>query len=285
MKTTNHLRPYIYCRDYVVSGEPFQLLHDKELEMLITSPQPSPSELELFYESENYISHTDRRQKLYEKIYSLVRCCTLRRKIKLVNKLAETGKLLDVGCGTGHFLKTAQKRGWKVTGIEPNEKARAIANEKTNNAVFDLQDLETLPEHSFDVITLWHALEHLPELEENIQQFKNLLKPKGTLIVAVPNFKSFDARYYQQFWAAYDVPRHLWHFSKKAIQKIFAEYKMKVTQILPMKFDSYYVSLLSEKYKTGKTKFLKAFYIGLQSNLKAKRSGAYSSLTYILKNE
>jgi len=138
--------------------------------------------------------------------------------------------------------------------------------------------------HSFDVITLWHVLEHLPKLEEHISIFKKLLKPEGAIIIAVPNYKSYDAEYYKNYWAAYDVPRHLWHFSERSMSNLFSIEKMKVVKILPMKFDSFYVSLLSEKYKSGKMNYLGALKIGWLSNFKAKKSGEYSSLIYVIQN-
>ena len=131
---------------------------------------------------------------------------------------------------------------------------------------------------------MWHVLEHVPNVENQIAQLKRLLKPHGTIFIAVPNFKSYDANYYGNFWAAYDVPRHLWHFSKTAIQKLFAKQNLKLIKILPMILDSFYVSLLSEKYKTGKMNFVKAFYIGLLSNIKAKQNLEYSSHIYVIKN-
>jgi len=137
----------------------------------------------------------------------------------------------------------------------------------------------------FDIITLWHVLEHVSDLDAQIKELKRLLKPKGYLIIAVPNYKSYDADHYKTFWAAYDVPRHLWHFSKNAIQSIFGKFNFILEKTLPMKFDSFYVSLLSEKYKTGKMNYLKAFRIGLRSNIKAKRTGEYSSLIYVLRND
>ncbi|MCY1240886.1 Methyltransferase domain protein [compost metagenome] len=131
---------------------------------------------------------------------------------------------------------------------------------------------------------MWHVLEHVPNLEDQIKELKRLLKPNGSIIIAVPNFKSYDANHYKEFWAAYDVPRHLWHFSKTAIHKLFQKENIELVKILPMKFDSFYVSLLSEKYKTGKMNFVKAFFVGLKSNWKAKRNFEYSSHIYVLKS-
>jgi predicted SAM-dependent methyltransferase len=159
-----------------------------------------------------------------------------------------------------------------------------ISNLKTNNSVFDIEQLLKFNSQSFDVITLWHVLEHLPNLENQLSTFKRLLKSNGTLIIAVPNYKSYDALYYKSFWAAFDVPRHLWHFSEDSISKLVSKQNMRVEKTLPMKFDSYYVSLLSEKYKNGVSNIFNAVRVGWLSNFKAKRSGEYSSLIYIVKN-
>ena len=223
---------------------------------------------------------------MQEKVYHFVRSLALKRKLNLINSFStEEKKLLDIGCGTGDFLQTIQQDNWMVSGIEPDENARQIANSKTNNVVSDIDQMTLFESHSFDVITLWHVLEHLPNLDEQISMLKRLLKKKGSLVIAVPNFKSFDANYYKEFWAAYDVPRHLWHFDKDAISKLFGADKMRLVETRPMKFDSYYVSLLSEKYKSGRMKPFKSFWIGWRSNWKAKRSKNYSSLIYIFKNE
>ena len=275
---------YLEVKDHSVSGKIFQLLYNEKYDMLETAPQPSLDKLPEYYQSENYISHTDSKRNLFEKAYHLVRHYSLKQKIKFIERHSESGKkLLDIGCGTGDFLKSAIDSDWKVHGVEPNEQARAIANYKTNNKVFTPEVLDDFPQASFNIITLWHVLEHLPNLEQQIKTLNRLLKKEGTLIIAVPNYKSYDAEYYKSFWAAYDAPRHLWHFSKESIDKLFSEVGMTVSEIKPMAFDSFYVSLLSEKYQTGKMKFFNGFFRGLLSNLKAKSSGEWSSLIYVLK--
>ncbi|WP_426431889.1 class I SAM-dependent methyltransferase [Winogradskyella sp. HB-48] len=277
---------YLTVKDHSVSREEFQLLHNEEFDMLETFPQPQGEKLSEYYKSEDYISHTNAKRNLFEKVYHLVRMISLKRKLKLINSFhSEEKTLLDIGCGTGDFLEIAKNNKWKVVGVEPNEQARSLANSKTNDSVFDIQHLETLKENSFDVITLWHVLEHLPNIEMHIKLFKRLLKRNGTLVIAVPNFKSYDAQYYKSFWAAYDVPRHLWHFSKTAIEKLFHEEQLTLVETLPMKFDAYYVSLLSEKYKSGFMNPIKAFWIGWCSNLRGNRSKEYSSHIYVLKSK
>ena len=268
--------------DYSVSKESFDLYYDQDLDMLITSPQPSPENLGKYYESTDYISHTDSKRSLFEKAYHFVKGIALKNKLNLINNCSATkGNLLDIGAGTGDFLLTAKQNGWNTIGVEPSEKAKGIAINKGIKFSDSTQELES---HSFDVITMWHVLEHVPNLEIQIRELKRLVKPNGTIIIAVPNYKSYDANYYGKFWAAFDVPIHFWHFSKTAIQLIFEKENIKLEKVLPMKFDSFYVSLLSEKYKNGKMNYVNAIWIGLMSNWKAKRSSEYSSHIYVLKN-
>jgi len=275
------MKLYLQTKDYSVTQEDFKLEHNLDLDMLVTTPQPK--NLDSYYESENYISHTDAKDSLIDKIYQKVKTYSLGKKVNLINKyILENKTLLDVGAGTGDFLITAKNKGWTVNGVEPSTNANELALEKGLKLY---SDLNNLPETNYDVITLWHVLEHLPNLEEQIKKLKTLLNKNGTLIIAVPNFKSYDAKYYKTFWAAFDVPRHLWHFSKKSIKKLFAEEHMKIVKTRPMLFDSFYVSLLSEKYKTGKQNYLNAFFIGLLSNIKAFKTKEYSSIIYIIKSD
>ena len=279
-------KQYLKLKDYSVSGESFELLYDASRELLYTHPKPLQSKLSNYYPNTNYISHTNQRNSLFDLLYHVVRFVSVCRKLRLLKPhKPKQGRLLDIGAGTGYFLRAAKKRGWFVMGIEPNLSARTLANLKAPNTVFDAETLQTLPEKSFDVITLWHVLEHLPNLEEDVKTFQKLLKPNGRIVVAVPNFQSFDADYFKAYWAAYDVPRHLWHFSQSAISKAFSKVQMETESTRPLVMDAYYVSLLSNKLKTGSYRILNSLWIGFLSNLKAVRSGEYSSLIYVLKNK
>jgi len=272
---------YLTVKDYSVSGEEFELLLDEELQLLKTHPQPAPDKLGSYYESDDYISHTDGKRSLFEKLYHTVKQKALRDKIKLIEQFQpKKGKIIDIGAGTGDFLVMAQKNGWEIIGVEPSEKAKGIAKAKGVNFVDNLSDVQ---DHSADVITMWHVLEHVPNVEAQITELKRILKPDGVIVIAVPNFKSYDAQHYGKFWAAYDVPRHLWHFSKTAIKMLFSKQDLELIKTFPMKFDSFYVSLLSEKYKTGKMNFVKGFFTGLRSNIKATRNLEYSSHIYVIK--
>jgi 2-polyprenyl-3-methyl-5-hydroxy-6-metoxy-1,4-benzoquinol methylase len=274
---------FLTVKDYSVSQETFDLYYDETLDMLITHPQPRLENLGKYYESEDYISHTDNKRSLFEKLYHFIKSIALKNKLNLINSLQpKKGKILDIGAGTGEFLSVAKNDGWKTIGVEPSDRAKSIAKNKGISFVEATSELE---DHSFDLISMWHVLEHVPDLDKQIIELKRLLKPTGTLIIAVPNFKSYDASYYGKFWAAFDVPIHFWHFSKTAIKLLFEKEAMKLEKVLPMKFDSFYVSLLSEKYKSGKMNFVKAFFTGLHSNWKAKKNFEYSSHIYILKNK
>ena len=267
-------------KDYLVSNEEFTLEFDAEKEMLLTKPQPEASKLSKYYESEQYISHTDNKNGLVPFLYQVVKRRSLKNKLGLIKSLKKDAKnILDIGAGTGDFLSFIQSESMSVTGIEPNPKARELAK---NKGFFLEEDIKNVKGKLFDVITMWHVLEHIPNLEETIIDLESLLKPNGVLIVAVPNFYSFDAAYYKSLWAAFDVPRHLWHFSKVSMNKLFID-KFSLLKISPMVFDSFYVSILSEKNKTGKINFLKAFFVGLISNLYALSTKEYSSLIYCYK--
>lgn len=288
------------CKDYAVSQEEFSVLQDKNAELLVTSPQPSAGKMDKYYESANYISHTDSKKTGLDQMYQWVKKRALRSKANFIDQLAfGKGNLLDIGCGTGDFLVACKNHGWKSTGIEPNEKARKSGIEKlkgnslernSENIFQDINEYRTSiekgrTEEKFDIITLWHVLEHVPDITDYVKELHDLLAEKGCLVVAVPNHKSHDAGVYGKFWAAYDTPRHLWHFSKKSISLLFATVKMEVVETRPMKWDAFYVSLLSEKYKNGKNNYSRAFYNGLLSNLKANRNGEYSSLIYVIKKQ
>ena len=274
---------FITVKDFSVSGESFSLLLNEEYQILKTHPQPTLDKLGAYYEFDDYISHTDGKRTFFEKTYHFVKRKAIRDKVSLINSHhAKKGKILDIGAGTGDFLLECKKQQWEILGIEPNDKAKEIAMGKGISFADTIEQLES---NSFDVITMWHVLEHVPDVEHQVSELKRLLKPTGTIIIAVPNFKSYDAKYYKEFWAAFDVPRHLWHFSKTAIEKLFANQNMNLENVKPMWFDSFYVSLLSEKHKSGKMNFISGFFIGLTSNLSGMFKNEYSSHIYVLKNK
>ncbi len=275
------MKSYLKTRDFSVSQEEFELLWDEKKDLLITDPKPAS--LESYYNSQAYISHTDAEDTFFNRLYQLVKRYTLSRKEALASAYCSEKKtVLDIGSGTGDFLLIARNKGWQIAGVEPNSNARERSKRK---GVQVQSDLASLNGKSFQVITLWHVLEHLPDLENAIVAIRQLLDDKGTLIIAVPNFKSYDAKYYREYWAAYDVPRHLWHFSRKAMQQTFEGHGFQVVSTLPMWLDAFYVSMLSERYQKRSLPFLRGMLIGAWSNFKALFSSEWSSQIYILQKQ
>ncbi|WP_420384709.1 class I SAM-dependent methyltransferase [Roseivirga sp.] len=271
------LKPHLTTQDYFGSGDSFNLLLCTQCQTLYTSPLPDEKEIVKYYKSNSYVSHGDSVNPIFDRVYRFIQNKNLAYKKKIIHKYTIGHSILDYGCGTGTFLSYMSKHGWDTLGIEPDEQARQIA---LNNRI-DLTSIDQLTQ-SFDSITLFHVLEHVHSLNETLTQLISCLNRNGVLILALPNYKSYDAEHYQEHWAGYDVPRHLYHFSQKSIFTLAKKLGLNIVATHPMHFDSYYVSLLSEKYRSGSSKILKAFYQGMVSNRKAQKTKEYSSLIYIL---
>jgi SAM-dependent methyltransferase len=283
--STKHFEDFITCKDYTVSGELFKIVNCKSCGFKFTNPRPADDKLGDYYKSEDYISHSNTSKGIISKLYHIVRNYTLGKKEALVSGYVSRGTILDYGCGTGMFLSACKAKGWDCLGMEPDAGARKIGEGMGLKVHEDLASLaRSLSGKKLDAITLWHVLEHVTGLEETLRFFKSELKPGGVLIVAVPNYTSADANHYKEHWAAYDVPRHLYHFEIGSISKLMYNHGFKLDACKPMKFDSFYVSMLSEKYKTGSIKYVSAFINGLSSNLKAKQAKDYSSVIYVFKH-
>ena len=224
-----------------------------------------------YYKSEEYISHTDSQKGLINKLYRRVRKKTLANKARMIEKASglKKGKLLDMGSGTGAFAHEMLRRGWEVTGLEPDPSARELAAKNYGLQLGGLENFQQLTQGSFDVITLWHVLEHVHDLHPYMKRLASLLNEKGRLFIAVPNYQSKDATIYQEFWAAYDVPRHLYHFSPRAMKILLEKHGLALITQKPMWYDSFYISMLSSKYKNGKTNLPLSFINGLRSNFHA----------------
>jgi 2-polyprenyl-3-methyl-5-hydroxy-6-metoxy-1,4-benzoquinol methylase len=280
--------PITSCIDYTVSHETFNVISCINCDFTLTSPRPANEELGKYYQSENYISHSNKATTVLDQVYLIARNFTLKWKVSLLRKYGPAQgdlHILDYGCGTGEFLKTCQDSGFKIAGVEPSENARTKSS--TTNQIQIHESIDGLDSKTFDIITMWHVLEHIPDFETIIQKLRSKLSNGGILFIAVPNHKSFDGQHYKQFWAGFDVPRHLWHFSSDTMKKILAKNNFSVVDICGMKLDAYYVSLLSEKYKAGNYTTLKGYINavvnGIRSNWKARKTGDYSSLIYIVK--
>ena len=262
----------LHTKDYSLTGEDFQIIQCANCTLEYTDPAPSKEAIAPYYNFPSYISHTDTKEGLVNKMYHKVRNHTLTQKTNWVQSLftGHKGHLLEVGAGTGAFADSMSKKGWKVTALEPDASSRQKALDNYNLNILPIEELFHLEPAKYEVITLWHVLEHVHDLNAYMKIFHSLLKPNGRLIIAVPNYTSYDAGYYKKYWAAYDVPRHLYHFSPLSMHYLAKKHKMSIIQKLPMWFDSFYVSLLSEKYKqSGMIGMIRAFFIGCISNLTA----------------
>lgn len=280
------------AKDYTVSGEEFNIFQCSACGLRFTQDAPGEGFIGSYYKSQDYISHSDTSKGLINWLYRTVRRISLDKKRKLVQKKTglKKGSLLDMGSGTGYFVAGMKHAGWQVTGLEPDAEARKLAQDRNKVNLLHTGEFFKLPPDSYDAITLWHVLEHVHQLHQYIMHFKILLKEKGKLFVAVPNYTSYDAEVYKQFWAGYDVPRHLYHFSPGSMKLLMEKHGLKIEDVKPMWFDSFYVSLLSSKYKNtpltervGKTNWISAAWQGLRSNLYALGDiKKCSSLIYII---
>ena len=282
------LIPFLTCRDHSVSREIFNIVECSQCELLITTPRPHTKEMPRFYDSPSYTSHISTAKNILDKIYLGARTFTLKWKLSLIENKASNShskKLLDYGCGTGDFLKVAQSHGWDSTGIEPAPQARAQASKNTEIDIkSSLNEIST--EQKFSTITLWHVLEHVEDLKKVFTQLVQILAENGTMFIAVPNHSSWDGEHYKQYWAGYDVPRHLWHFNPRNMRLLLDQNSLKLEKIIPMRLDAYYISLLHEKYKTNALNLpglCKAFINGCRSNIHAGKTMKYSSLIYVVK--
>ena len=273
------------ARDHTASGEIFAIAECSDCSLRFTQDVPDESSIQAYYRSEDYISHTNTAKGLINRVYLLVRNSTIRSKRRLISRVTglKKGDLLDVGSGTGAFLHEMNKHGWGTTGLEPDADAKKMAKQLYDLELGQVTDLYQLPGNSFDVITLWHVLEHVHDLGGYIQQLKKVLKENGRLFIAVPNYTSGEAAIYKEWWAAYDVPRHLYHFSPQAMKILMENNGLKLVQYKPMWYDSFYISLLSNKYKTGRPGFIVSLWNGLRSNMRAFGDAKKcSSVIYII---
>lgn len=273
-------------KDQTVSKEQFPVFHCRQCTARFTNNVPAEDEIGRYYKSEDYISHTETSKGLVNTLYHTVRKRTLRQKLMMVQERTgrESGSILDLGCGTGAFLEVMKHAGWHVKGLEPDPDARKIAEGRGVNVSSTTQFFH-LPEKAFDVVTMWHVLEHVHQLHGYFEQFGKILKDEGLLFIAVPNYTSYDASHYGKDWAAYDVPRHLYHFSPGSMEVLTRKHGFRIEDILPMWYDSFYVSMLSEKYRnSGALGLVSAAWNGMISNAGALRDGhKCSSLIYIIK--
>ena len=281
--------PSLSCKDYTYSKDTFSIVECTMCKLHFTNPRPRESQIGKYYDNPEYVSHTDTNTGLIFTLYGLVKNYTLKQKRNLLETFTTDKSALDYGAGSGDFPVELANNGWFVSAYEPDLNARKRINEK-HTKIELVQNLDQIAAQSKSIITLWHVLEHVHQLTETLNHFHRILAADGTLIIAVPNHTSYDAEFYESEWAAYDVPRHLYHFNPSTIEKLVSLHGFKLEKIQPMWFDSFYVSLLSEKNANSGGVYQsligwpRAFIIGLLSNIKAfAHPSKCSSVIYILK--
>jgi SAM-dependent methyltransferase len=274
---------YLETEDYFFTKEKFSLSKCDSCDFVFTNPVPSFKEIGAYYATEKYYSHNSKSKGIISSIYSGVREVNLKNKYKIVSEFKDGGSILDIGCGTGEFLNYGKKKSWKVKGIEPNENARKFIQDNYGIDVEDEPGLKTLKNNSFDVVSMWHVLEHVYDLNDRMQSIKNLLKDDGVAIIALPMIDSPDSKKFGKHWAGLDVPRHLHHFSSATFEKLADRNSFIVVNKFPMKFDSFYVSWLSYQARKNSFAFPMGLLTGLISNLKANAGSNYSSMIFVLK--
>lgn len=274
---TPFFKHFLSVQDYFLTQEKFNLYKDERTEVLKTIPQPE--NISSYYESENYLSHDDSQNSFFARCYQFAKSWNLKGKKSLIGSYAGDGKILDIGAGVGDVVGVLKKSGYDVIGYEPNLKARTFASRK---GIELLDQTSSIQPGSISVISMYHVLEHVPNYENQIKDILRWLEEDGVLILALPNYNSFDAQWFKSQWAGYDVPRHLFHFNKNAVKNVFQD-KFEIVSTQAMWFDSFYVSILSARYQKRKFAFAYGILIGAISNLKAIFTKEPSSLVYVLK--
>ena len=275
----------ISLKDEFLTQEEFEIHECHSCGLLYTEPRPPKDKIGAYYKSKAYYSHQENTKGLIPKIYENIKSINLKHKYKIATEGKQIGKLLDIGCGVGDFLHTAEQKGWQCTGVEPSEDATASAQKRTKAKILASEDLEQLPDNSFDVITMWHVLEHVEDLKWQVEQLQRLVKQDGRIVIALPNYNSYDATFYKEKWAAYDVPRHLNHFNRETLVKIFKTKELNEIKNDKLRWDAYYISYLSEQYRHHSLSLIRGAFRGMVSNCKARRTGEWSSRVYVFQKQ
>lgn len=275
----------LWLKDEFLTKEDFHICECLNCGLLYTMPRPDKEKIGAYYKSEAYYSHQENKKGFIPKVYERVKSINLKYKYRLATSGMQPGKMLDIGCGVGDFLHTAEMHGWECIGVEPSEDAKTIAQKRMKGMIITSEELESFSDGAFDVITMWHVLEHVDDLKWQVAQLQRLVKPSGRVVIAVPNYKSYDGQYYKEHWAAYDVPRHLNHFNRITLSKIFKTSGLELVKMDKLKWDAYYISYLSEQYRHHSLPLVRGLYRGFISNCKAKRSGEWSSLVYVFERK
>jgi SAM-dependent methyltransferase len=282
----NKFKTLFSCKDFVATGEDFQLQYCESCTFLFTNPRPSISEIGKYYQSDQYISHAGEKKGLIYKVYDIVRDFSIKQKLDLIKKYHKTGKLMDLGCGLGYFLNGVKlDKTFDGLGVDISDDAVEYVKNTFGINVENESELDNLDKHTFDIITQWHVLEHVHYLNERMQQLHHLLKQDGTMFIAVPNSKSKDAEIYKEYWDGYDVPRHLYHFNQKSFSLLIEKHGFEIVEIKPMWFDAPYICMRSEVHLKNRFPFINGAINGIKSTAAALSAGEHSTLLFVVKKK
>ena len=257
-------------KDYIKSGDLFQLYKDNNSGIVWTFLDKNHNH-EYYYSSEKYIPHKEKKG-FFGFLYLFVQKIMFRYKLKnLKNHINKNKIVLDYGSGDGRFAEYLNQLQIKTMTYDPLVKK---LDESEPNSY-------QTPENQIDTIMMWHVIEHIPDLDSSIKAIYNSIKNKGSLVVAVPNIDSYDSKHYKECWAGFDVPRHLYHFNHESLINFIEKQGFIYNYRKPLIFDSFYVSILSEKNRNNPFGTLNGLIIGLISNLFALFSTNYSSSFYV----
>ncbi len=276
---------HLKLKDYFLTQEDFEIYRCPHCGLLFTWPRPNDSELGRYYKSDDYLSHNESKKGIIPFIYNRVKRVNIKNKFNIATTAAKGKRMLDFGCGVGDFIFYAKQNGYEVAATDVSDNARNAAAKKLGTPLPSPQQVFEMPDNSFDIITMWHVLEHIGDLKTQIFHLDRLLAQDGRLVIALPDYLSYDAQHYQKMWAAYDVPRHLNHFDKNSLQNLFSTTQLKLVDTKPLKWDSYYISMMSEKYRGASLSFVRGLVQGFKSNRAARKSGEYSSMVYIFERK
>ena len=277
---------HLQLKDYFLTQEPFEIVECDDCHLLYTTPRPTADEIGRYYQSENYYSHQENKKGFVPRLYEAIKRVNIKHKFEIATEGMNSDcgrRILEIGCGVGDFLHYAEQKGWECYGAEPSDDAVKILRTKSNAEIVKPEQIEAFHDASFDLICMWHVLEHVDDLKWQIAQLGRLVKPNGKIVIALPNYQSYDAQFYKEKWAAYDVPRHLNHFSEEYMRNKLNDNKLVYIKSEKLIWDSYYISYLSEQYCHHKMALLRGAWHGFVSNQKARKSGQYSSLVYLFK--
>ena len=276
---------YTTITDHYYSKENFDIAACKGCGLRFTQNRPAPEEIGRYYDSENYASHdSGKKASVFLKVYQMARDYMLGLKFNLVRQFKpEWKQVLDYGTGEGFFTEYLLKKGKDASGIEPSAVARENFKSRTGKTLFE--DIDALPaDKTFQVITLWHVLEHIHTLRETMEKLTERLEQKGIIVIAIPNQKAKDLEAFGPHWAAWDVPRHLYHWDTDSLSAFMKSLGLVRIHTGQLPLDPFYIGMISARY-AGKGA-VSGILTGLKSYFHGKSNPAEGStlLTIWMKN-